>query len=102
MLASGLPVVSTRMRPMVDLTEGLVVVDNATDFRETLRDALPRRAFATGAGADGRALPSERLRPTSFDQVLGSLAEIVAPDAAPASHMDAFITEWRRHLRRRS
>ena len=98
MLASGLPVVSTLMRPMVGLTDGLVVVDNATDFLETLgklcRGALSQQAYAQMA-----ALCQENDYDRKFEQVLGSLTRIFAPDAAPASHMGPFITECRTHLR---
>jgi glycosyltransferase involved in cell wall biosynthesis len=99
MLASGLPVVSTLMRPLVDLTEGLVVVDNASDFRERV-GTLCRGALSQQAQAHMAALCRANDYDNKFRQVLGSLVEIVEPDAAPASHHDPFMAELSRHLAR--
>ena len=97
MLASGLPVVSSLMRPMTGLTEGLAVVDNAADFLETL-GTLCRSALSDQARAQMAAFCRENDYGQKFRQVLGSLTQTLAPDAAPASHMGPFIDEFRRHL----
>jgi hypothetical protein len=99
MLASGLPVVSTMMRPLVGLTDGLVIVDNTSDFLESL-GRLCRGTLSQQAQGHMAALCRANDYDRKFQQVLGKLAEIVEPDAPTTSHIAPFIAQLRDHLAR--
>ena len=99
MLASGLPVVSTLMRPLVGLADGLAVVDRTSDFLETL-GTLCRGTLSQQAQAQIAALCRANDYDRKFQQVLGRLAEILDPDASPTTHIAPFIVKFRGHLAR--
>jgi hypothetical protein len=97
MLAAGLPVVSTLMRPLLGLTEALVVVDNTSDFHDRV-ETVSRHALSQQAQEHMDALCRANDYDEKFRQVLGSLAEILQPDAPTTSHIAPFITDLRGYL----
>ena len=94
MLASGLPVVSTLMRPLSGLTAGLAVVDNASDFVRTL-GRLDRGALSQEAQTHMAALCRANDYDCKFRQILATMAKRVEPDVPVVSHVATLLAKLR-------
>jgi glycosyltransferase involved in cell wall biosynthesis len=97
MLATGLPVVSTMMKPLAGLTAGLFVVDDSSAFREAV-GTLRRDALSPQAKAEMDALCRANDYDEKFRQVLAILDEIVQPDRMTTTHNPSLVAELRKEL----
>jgi glycosyltransferase involved in cell wall biosynthesis len=95
MLATGLPVVSSLMRPLEGLSDGLVVTGSPKEFIERF-GVLERGALSSEVKAQMRDLCRSSDYDVKFRFALGRLAEAVEPDRPAVSDLIAFAAELRR------
>jgi len=86
MCATGLPVVSTLMKPLLGMTEGLVVTSNDDDFMAAFA-ASSRVRMAESVAANMKAVSSANDYDHKFDDVLAALDSRVSR-SQPVTRID--------------
>ena len=92
MAATGLPVVASRMQPIVGLASAIAVADDEQSFLDSFA-SLSRSVLTEGEKAELLEVAAANDYDRKFEQVVALVTDAIPPDGAPHTRLDDLMLE---------